>query len=255
MGSSFNKLEQGTLVVVGGGRIPFAVCESYVGLAGGHLKANIVVIPSAASNADDPIQHETFLSIWRDFAPRSLRLLHTSSHDHANNWVFVGPLREATGVWFGGGDPKLLASIYRGTLVHSELHQLLARGGVIGGTSAGATVMSDRMIEHGTDTWAQDGPGFGFLTGVIIDQHFAVRNRIGRLRNLLRCHPDYAGIGIDEGTAAIIDISKESLTVSGESTITALHAQSSAYPGHEQTLRSGATLNLNHLKKHSPIQK
>ena len=105
----------------------------------------------------------------------ALTLLHTRDAKKANEAAFVKPLTEATAVWFGGGDQGKLLAAYRGTAVERELHKLLQRGGAIGGTSAGAAVMSKVMITGGNPK-AEVGTGFGFLTHVVIDQHFLKRN-------------------------------------------------------------------------------
>src|SRR5206468_722813 len=103
---------------------------------------------------------------------------------------------EATAVWMGGGDQSRLAAAYRGTAVERELKNVLRRGGVIGGSSAGAAVMSSIMITGGNPE-AQVDTGFGLLPGFVIDQHFHNRNRLARLRGVLAKNPEYLGLGID----------------------------------------------------------
>jgi cyanophycinase len=87
--------------------------------------------------------------------------------------------------------------------VERQLHHLLARGGVIGGTSAGAAVTSEVMIRGGNHV-AELGRGFGFLRGVIVDQHLSERNRLRRLQGAMARHPGYLGLGIDEQTAVVV---------------------------------------------------
>src|SRR5207302_6337873 len=120
---------------------------------------------------------EKYVEAWKKRGAASVTLLHTRSRATANDASFCQPLAEATGVWLGGGDQSKLVSAYRGTAVESELHKLLRRGGVIGGTSAGAAVMSGPMIAGGNMP-ARLGQGFGFLPGGIVDQHFLRRNRM-----------------------------------------------------------------------------
>ena len=98
---------------------------------------------------------------------------------------------------------KLVAP-YRGTAVEREFKALLKRGGVIGGTSAGAAVMSDVMIEGGNPK-ADVGRGFGFVTNAVVDQHFLRRSRVNRLLGVLADRPHLIGLGIDEGTAFILE--------------------------------------------------
>jgi cyanophycinase len=97
----------------------------------------------------------------------------------------------------------MLVAPYRSSLVERELHRLLARGGVIGGTSAGASAMSRLMIVGGNPI-AQVGAGLGLLPEIVIDQHFNNRNRLPRLLGILARHPQYLGLGIDEGTAVVV---------------------------------------------------
>jgi cyanophycinase len=132
-----------------------------------------------------------------------VELLHTLDPKQADDPSFVKPLREATAAWLGGGDQTRLAKAYRGTAVEKELRRLLQRGGVIGGTSAGASIMSSIMITGGNPT-AHVGEGFGLLPDVIIDQHFENRKRQQRLIGVLKQHKNCLGLGIDEQTAVIV---------------------------------------------------
>ncbi len=210
-------------------------------MAGGNDRARIVVLPTASFYADDPAEADYFLADWRELGAVSVQLLHTRDRQLANDRDFVKPLQEATAVWMSGGDQNRLISTYRGTLVEKELHNLLQRGGVIGGTSAGAAAMSDLMIQGG-DRDAKTGPGFGFLINVVVDQHFVARNRVERLRGVLAKNKAHAGLGIDEGTAVIIR--GQSLTIQGNSTVTVIWPQSSNHAGQEQTLSAGKVLDL-----------
>src|SRR5439155_23631415 len=108
----------------------------------------------------------------------------------------------ASGWSCGGGQSRLLAPCH-GTSVERELRPVLDRGGVIGGTCAGAAIMSPVVITGGK-TEASVGTGFGFLPACVVDQHFKQRNRFGRLLGVLRKHPELFGLGIDEGTAVIV---------------------------------------------------
>jgi cyanophycinase len=193
----------GALVIAGGGCLPGAVHDRFLQLAGG-ARARLVVIPTASPSMDGqpPEEHST-CAAWLDLAGRveSLVFLHTRRRAQADEESFVRPLSTATGVWLGGGDQALLIDAYRGTAVERELHNLLARGGVIGGTSAGAAVMSDPMIRGGKP--AEMGKGFGFLRGVIVDQHLSERDRLPRLQGAVNAN-DCLGLGIDEQTAVVV---------------------------------------------------
>jgi cyanophycinase len=185
----------GTFILAGGGHLDPAIRPCFIELAGGP-KAKIVLIPSASSL---PGIADSALASWEGENVRAVTVLDARSRDEANDPRFCAPLRKATGVWIGGGDQARLLALYGGTQVEAELHALLRRGGVVGGTSAGASCVSAVMIHGGGER-----QGFGLLPEIIVDQHFSRRQRLPRLRKLLEKHPDLAGIGIDEGTAAVI---------------------------------------------------
>src|SRR5262249_25462749 len=134
----------------------------------------------------------------------SVVLLHTMDRDKANDPAFVKPLTEATGVWLSGGDQSRLIDAYHGTAVEKELRKVMQRGGVIGGTAAGARALSAVMIVSGNPD-AKVGPGLGLLSDVVIDQHFQNRNRLKRLQGILAKHTTYLGLGIDEETAVVVE--------------------------------------------------
>lgn len=208
----------GALVICGGGRLPDKIRDRFLELAGGS-DARIVVIPTAGSYADRPDANRV-LEAWKSRGVTSVQLLHTRSRAQADDLTFVKPLAEATGVWIGGGLQSKLTDAYLGTEVERQLQALLARGGVIGGTSAGAAVMSRVMISGGK-TEAKIGEGFGFLTGAVVDQHFLKRNRMKRLVGVVRLHPDLIGFGIDESTALVVDVQRQRFSVVGDSYVVA----------------------------------
>jgi cyanophycinase len=189
------------LVIVGGGLLPDGVRSRFLELAGGK-DARLVIIPTASSKADR-LESLASYTFWNSQKVASVTFLHTRKADEANDPKFVKPLTEATGVWFSGGDQSKLVAPYHGSLVERELHRLLERGGVIGGTSAGASAMSQLMIVGGNPL-AQVGDGFGLLPDVVIDQHFENRHRLPRLLGILDQHPEYLGLGIDEETAVVL---------------------------------------------------
>jgi cyanophycinase len=192
----------GALVIVGGGRIPDEVRDRFMALAGGKA-AKLVIIPTASESADRKDEEDDYLRPWRKYAPARLTLLHTRSKAQADDPSFVKPIAEATAIWLGGGDQVKLVAAYRGTAVEREFKSVLKRGGVIGGTSAGAAVMSDVMIEGGNPK-PDVGRGFGFLTNAVVDQHFLRRSRLNRLLAVLEQRRNLIGIGVDEGTAFIL---------------------------------------------------
>lgn len=139
----------------------------------------------------------------------SVTLLHTRRRDVADSESFVEPLRHATGVWFTGGRTWRLVDAYLGTLTLDEIHLLVARGGVVGGTSAGASIMASFLLRGAVaDNDIVMDPayeeGFGFLRGVAVDQHVTARDREADMLKVLGTHPELLGIGLDEGTAIVV---------------------------------------------------
>lgn len=192
----------GTCILAGGGKLPKEVIVRFVELAGG-ANARIVLIPTASQSADDPAEHEELKKLWREERGAEVSVMHTRDRAVADGEAFSAPLREATGVWFGGGTQKRIADAYLGTRVEKELMALLARGGVIGGTSAGTAIQTRTMIQEGKDPPIV-AQGFDFVPGAISDQHFLKRERLPRLLKVLASHPGHVGIGVDESTAAVV---------------------------------------------------
>ncbi len=197
--------KKGSLVIVGGGKIPPAISDKFIKLAGGQ-DANIVYIPTAAEDADIskiPFDHPSLFGI------KNLTVLHTRDRSLANTEAFAAPLRKATGVWFGGGRQWRLVDSYLDTLTHKELMKVLERGGVIGGTSAGASIQASYMVRgarEGNTVMMAKGyeTGLGFIRGVAIDQHINTRKRENDLQEVITAHPDLLGIGLYESTAIVV---------------------------------------------------
>jgi cyanophycinase len=206
--------EKGSLVICGGGKLPDECTAEFIRRAGGD-EARIVVITTANWRADTA--QDEILAMWRPRTKGEIKLLHTNDRGDADSDDFIAPLRAATGVWLMSGRQTKLAEAYRGSKVVAELRALLARGGVIGGTSAGAAVMSLPMIAGGTLENPGVYEGFGLLPGAIIDQHFLVRKREPRLLKVLESLPGYFGIGIDEGAGLVVE--GRAMKVIGSSTV------------------------------------
>jgi cyanophycinase len=196
----------GALVIVGGGRLDAAILERFLALAGG-ADAPIVVIPTAGGG-DAYDQYWVGLGDLKAAGATRLTVLHTTDRAVANTDAFVQPLRDARGVWFPGGRQWRLADAYLGTRVHAELRALLARGGVIGGTSAGATIQGSYLARGDTRSntimMGDHVEGMAFLRNVAVDQHLLRRNRQFDLLEIVQAHPELLGIGIDENTAIVV---------------------------------------------------
>jgi cyanophycinase len=140
------------------------------------------------------------------------------SRERAGTEEVLNALDRATGIFFTGGDQLRLATNLVGTPVHRKLHEIYRRGAVIGGTSAGAAIMSAVMItgEQRAHPRAENlfttiqnsnvltAAGLGFVTNAIVDQHFIARKRQNRLFALVLEHPNLLGVGIDEDTALVV---------------------------------------------------
>lgn len=197
------------LVICGGGPLPASVIGQFRRLAG--PKPNLVVIPTASRDEPDVVDLQ---NTWIARGFKNVHILHTRDRKLASSPDFVAPLQTATAVWFGGGLQQRIADAYLNTRVEEELYGLIQRGGVIGGTSAGAAIQSRVMIASGK-TEPTISTGFDLMPGTIVDQHFLKRNRIPRLMAAVRTNPQLVGVGIDEGTALIVE--DGNATVLGES--------------------------------------
>ena len=197
----------GSLVVVGGGNMGPEILQRFVALAGGPT-APIVVIPTAGEDSVYPANWNG-LNGLKAAGATNLIVLHTRDRRIAESDSFVAPIRAARGVWFPGGRQWHLVDSYLGTRTERELRAVLARGGVIGGTSAGASILSSYMVRgarEGNTVMMAKGyeQGFGNLRGVAVDQHIVARNRQTDLQQVIAAHPDLLGIGLDEGTALVV---------------------------------------------------
>jgi cyanophycinase len=165
-----------------------------------------VVIPTAA--AEEGLDKDDTPQRLRALGVEQVTTLHTRDRNEADTARFVAPLEAATGVWLGGGRQWRLADSYLNTRVHSELEALLERGGVIGGSSAGATIQGSFLVRGdtaGNETMEGDHlEGFAFLKHVAIDQHLLRRNRQFDILPVIEAHPELLGIGIDENTAIVV---------------------------------------------------
>ncbi len=210
----------GTLLIAGGGHLSDMIRRRFVELAGGK-DARIVVIPAEST---DPTSREQYREAWLPYDVKSVEVLYADSRTQADDPDVSQMLETATGVWLGGGQQTWLTAWYGRTLVETRLKQVLSRNGVIGGTSAGAAVMSGVMIAGGREKPIM-GRGFDLIPNAVIDQHFVKRNRFDRLQNVLEQHPELIGFGIDEGTALQYGVQSGRFQVLGQSCVVACVAQ------------------------------
>ena len=235
---------EGSLLICGGGKLSEELTKLFVQTAGGQW-ARIVVIPTASDGVTDE-QIELLSEVWKTQGAMTVSVLHTTDRKQADSKEFIKPLTEATGVWFGGGSQLRIADAYLGTAVEQALGDVLKRGGIIGGTSAGAAIMSRVMIARGNPE-AEVRTGFDLLPGTVIDQHFLARNRKPRLLGVLKERNGLVGVGIDEGAALLV--TGRRMRVVGESTVTILLAASKTRPVREILLKSGEFADLTALRR------
>jgi cyanophycinase len=195
-------VEKGALVIVGGGGTTPEIMNTFFARAGGKDRL-IVVIPT--TEADGPGD----AAYLRKFGATNVKVLFTLDRKRADDPKFSDDLAKAGGVWFGGGRQWRFVDSFEGTLVEKRCRGVLARGGVIGGSSAGASIQSEYMPRGhplGNTVMAAEGyeRGFGFLPGCAVDQHFFARNRTADMTGLMKKYPQYLGIGIDEATAIVV---------------------------------------------------
>ena len=194
---------EGTLFICGGGGLPDDVYDRFVALAGG-ADGEILIVPTASSRADTDEGRARALRRWQETHPdASFTLLHTRDRAEADSEAFCAPFRDATAVWFGGGSQQRIADAYVGTRVEREIYALLERGGVVGGSSAGAAIQSRVMIARGKNPPVLS-EGLDLLPGAIVDQHFLARERLPRLLQALEDRRGLFGLGVDEGTAVVV---------------------------------------------------
>ena len=198
--------ERGSLVVVGGNMQSPEIYKRFIELAGGP-DAPIVMIPTAGGEEEYDEFYQG-LNAWRANGARNLIVLHTTDPKVADTDAFVEPLETAHGVFFFGGRQWHLVDAYAGTRTETEIRKVLDRGGVIGGSSAGASIQGSFLVrgDTGSNTimMGDHQVGFGYLKNVGIDQHVLRRNRQFDLIEVVEAHPELLGIGLDENTAIVV---------------------------------------------------
>lgn len=198
---------RGSLVIVGGAMRDKSIFERIIALAGGP-QAPLVMIPTAGG-APDYDQYWQGQRPFREAGATDIAVLHTYDPKVADTDEFVAPLRRARGVYLGGGRQWRLADAYLNTRTHTELLALLERGGVISGSSAGASIMGSLLVRGDTATntvmMGDHLEGFALLKNVGIDQHLLRRNRHFDMLEVIEARPELLGIGIDENTAIVVE--------------------------------------------------
>jgi cyanophycinase len=245
-------MSEGTVIVIGGAEDKIRdriILNRFVSLAGGD-EAIVVVISTASA-----LGHETgerYRTIFAELGVRTARPLHAMTRAQANDETFARAVRDATGIFLTGGNQLRLSSTLGGTRLAEAILERFHHGAVIAGTSAGASAMSSHMIAFGASgatpkhRMAAIAAGLGVLPGVIVDQHFQQRNRLGRLLSLIAQNPSLLGLGVDEDTAGVVgpDLVLEVIGRGSVTVVDGAGAETDAWEvrGHRPVMISGVVL-------------
>ncbi|MGH7223545.1 MAG: Type 1 glutamine amidotransferase-like domain-containing protein [Gemmataceae bacterium] len=200
------EVPRGSLVIVGGGAMPPSILRKFIDLAGGP-DVPIVVLPTAQP---DPIPARFGEStLFEKAGAKNVHILPKRGLKDVEDPKNLEWLRKAKGVWFGGGRQWRFVDAYEGTKAEPLFGDVLRRGGVLGGSSAGASIQAEYLVRgsplNNTDMMCEGYErGLGFLPGVAVDQHFAARRRFADMTGLMKTYPQLLGIGIDESTALVV---------------------------------------------------
>jgi len=207
---------KGHLVIIGGNMSETSgVWQRFVQLAGGPDK-KFVIVPTNGGNRNQDgsvkvYKEEDVIAPWLKRGLKHVVMLHTADPKVADTEAFVKPLLDADGVWFDGGRQWNCVDSYAGTRAYKEFHNVLARGGAIAGSSAGATIQGEYLVRgdtKGAEIMMTEEPNhqkaFEFLRHVAIDQHINTRNRWLDLIPVIKKYPDLLGIGLSEDTAIVV---------------------------------------------------
>jgi len=206
------------------------ILERFIRVSGG-ANANIVVIPTASR------MHETgprYEAIFKELGASEVTVMDFDTRRDCQEAGRLRRIEAATGIFFTGGNQLRLTTLLGGTPVAKLIRVRNARGVTVGGTSAGASILSEHMIAFGDEGSSvisgsvRLAPGLGLTNRFIIDQHFRQRDRLGRLITALAYNPFAVGIGLDEDTAAFIG-PDETIEVEGSGGVTVVDASDASY--------------------------
>ena len=220
------KVTEGHVIVIGGAEDKVrerVILTRFIKLAGG-ADARIAVISTASSLG--PLAGEMYRRVFGELGAAEVHPIHTVTRAQANDPVSARIVHDSTGIFLTGGNQLRLSSTIGGTALAQQIVRRHREGAVIAGTSAGASAMSTHMVAFGASgatpkqRMVQMAAGLGLLPGVIVDQHFEARNRLGRLLAIIAQNPSLLGIGVDEDTAGVVGpdrvmevIGKRSITI------------------------------------------
>lgn len=213
--------KSGTLLVVGGGD-KTSIWPAFLDLAGGKDAPIVVITTANPKNGPDNKDYQELQAL----GATHLTLLHTEDRTEANSEKFTAPLRAAKAVWITGGRQWRLVDSYLNTKTEKEIFNLLDRGGVVGGSSAGASIQASYLLRgarSGNSVLMAAGyeEGFGFLKNTAVDQHVNTRGRAEDMLQVLEAHPNLLGIGLDESTGIIVRQDRADVIGAGSAHFTA----------------------------------
>lgn len=201
--------KKGSLLIIGGNASASIFYPEFAKLLGGY-DSPIVIIPTAAEDkylSEDPTS-EKLIERFKNAGFQQVKVLHTRDTAESNSLDFYSQIDEASGVWFTGGRQWRLADSYLHTKTHKAILRLLDRGGVVAGSSAGATIQGSFLARGDTKrNTIMDGDhteGLSLISNIAIDQHLLARNRQFDMFEILENHPKLLGIGLDENTGIIV---------------------------------------------------
>jgi cyanophycinase len=237
------------------------ILERFVRVSGGE-EADIVVIPTASRMYETGPRYE---QLFGELGAARVTVMDFDTRRDCQEAGRLERLEQASGIFFTGGNQLRLTTLLGGTPVAKMIRARNAGGVTVGGTSAGASILSEHMIASGDEGSAMVAgsvrlaPGLGLTNRFIIDQHFRQRDRLGRLLTALAYNPFAVGIGLDEDTAAFIG-PDETLEVEGSGGVTIVDGSEVSYSSIDKVsdgqaacmlglrlhiLTAGATYNLN----------
>jgi cyanophycinase len=226
------------------------VLRRFIEVSGGK-GARIVVIPTASKLEDTGRRYE---KLFKKLGADEAKALPLLSRDDCGKDEWLAYIERANGIFVTGGNQLRLSTILGGTPMAKAIRRANARGVAVGGTSAGAAILSEHMIAYGEEghTPRAGGvalvPGFGLTNRIMIDQHFRQRDRLGRLLTALAYNPFAVGVGLDEDTAAFIDPHRV-LTVVGTGALTIIDASELTHSSIAET-KQGRPVCLTNVRLH-----
>jgi cyanophycinase len=243
------KEETGNLIAVGGGESSditedsIKIFEKFLELSGGAEKARIILMTVATDKPEE--SEERYGKFFERLKFKNFEVVNIADRSESYDETILKKIEKASGLYFTGGDQLHVTTLTGGTPLHELITEKFQKGLTVGGTSAGAMMLSSSMIVSGASDCAprlgsiEIAPGINLLKDSVIDTHFSQRGRHGRLLSAVAHNPQILGIGIDERTAMIVQNGK--FEVIGEGAVTVVCAKKSAhsnlpYIGRDETI-------------------